>query len=96
VSKKKMNRYNKKFAVDPDLLYLKMRDACKESYLTKRMTVSPLAIKETDLTSVNKTTTLKQQAPENPNSSKTVPNKVTKTKLSEINQKCDTKTQVKN
>ena len=46
MSKKKLKRYNKKFLVDPDFLYLKLRDACKEAYLANKFLLEPLASQE--------------------------------------------------
>ena len=42
ISKKLLKRYNKKFAVEPDILYLKIRDIYKEAFITKRFTLNPL------------------------------------------------------
>jgi hypothetical protein len=38
VSKKLFKKYNKKFSVDPDVLYQKIRDAYREAFITKKFT----------------------------------------------------------
>lgn len=42
ISKKLLKKYNNKFAVEPDILYLKIRDIYKEAYITKRFSLNPI------------------------------------------------------